>query len=151
MNIENTILTKNGLKTISSIKEMDAIKFFYETDFPNYDYWEMSGNLQILSNTIYRMNGVDFFERDVIRIKINEGNPYNCYPYKLFEKFENKDTIYFSGFDDTPTEVLTFEKIKIDNINKQPKHIHFYFEENGYVSYSEQNVLVKVNTYYRAN
>jgi hypothetical protein len=151
MNIENTILTKNGLKTISSITKNDDIKFFYDSDLPNYDYWQMTGNLQYIDPFVYKMNNIDFFERDVIRVKVNDGNPYNCWVFQLFEKFENGNTIYFSSFNNTPTEVLIFEKIKIDNINKQPKHIHFYFEESGYISYSEQNVLVKVNTYYRAN
>lgn len=151
MNIENTILTKDGLKTISSIQETESIKFFFEYGFPNYDYWEMSGNLQILSNTIYRMNDIDFFEKDVIRIRINNGNPYDCRVFELFEKFKNGDTIYFVSYDNVQREILTFERIEIENINNQPKHIHFYFEEAGYISYSEQNVLVKTNTYYRAN
>jgi hypothetical protein len=151
MNIENTILTKDGLKTISSLKDTDDIKLFFDSDFPNYDYWKMSGNIQILSNTIYRINGIDFFDKDVIRIKVNEGNPYSYWVFKLFEKFKNGDKVYFLSPDNIATEILTFEHIKIDNINKQPKHIHFYFDEDGYVSYSEQNVLVRINTYYIAN
>jgi hypothetical protein len=151
MNIENTILTKNGLKTISSITENDYIKFFYDLDLPNYDYWQTSGNLQYIHSFVYKMNNIDFFEKDVIRIKVNDGNPYNCWVFQLFEKFKNGDKIYFISADDSETEVLTFECIEIENINNQPKHIHFYFDEDGYVSYSDQNVLVKINTYYRAN
>ena len=148
MNIENTILTIDGLKKISSLKKTDSIKFFFSYNFPDYDYWEMSSNAQRSENTVYKINGIDFFERDVIRVNVNNGNAYNSWVFRLFEKFENGDKIYFSLFDDTLVEVLTFEKIKIDNINKQPKHIHFYFDDNGYISYSEIGVLVKVNSSY---
>jgi hypothetical protein len=151
MNIENTILTKDGLKTISSIQKNESIKFFFDSDLFNYDYWEMSGNLQVLSNTIYKINDIDFFERDVIRAKTNDGNPYDCWVFKLFEKFQNGDKVYFLSFDNTETQILTFEQIKIENINNQPKHIHFYFEDDGYVSYSEKNILVRANSYYYEN
>ena len=39
MNIENTILTIDGLKKISSLKKTDNIKFFFDYNFPDYDYW----------------------------------------------------------------------------------------------------------------
>jgi hypothetical protein len=111
----------------------------------------MNGNLQHIHPFVYKMNGIDFFERDVIRVKINDGNPYDYWVFELFQKFQNEDKIYFLSFDDNPTEVTSFEHIEIENINKQPKHIHFYFEDNGYISYSELGVLVRANTYYRAN
>jgi len=151
MNIQNTILTRDGLKKISSLKETDDIKFFYQLDFPDYDYWEMNGNLQHTFPSLYKMNGIDFFEKDIIRAKVNDGNPQDYWVFDLFEKFQNENKIYFLSFDDIPTEILTFEYVEIENINKQPKHIHFYFEDAGYVSYSEIGVLVKVNSYYRAN
>lgn len=150
MNIQNTILTRDGLKKISSLKQTDDIKFFYEIDFPDYIYWEMDGNLQHIHPSVYKINGIDFFERDVVRVKVNDGNPYDYWVFELFEKFKNKDKIYFLSFDNKPTEVTTFEYIEIENINKQLKHIHFYFEEDGYISYSESGVLVRVNSYYRA-
>ena len=108
----------------------------------------MIGNAQRKSDILYKINGIDFFEKDVIRANVNNGNAYNSWVFRLFERFENGDKIYFSLFDDSLVEVLTFEKIKIDNINKQPKHIHFYFEDDGYISYSEIGVLVRVNSSY---
>lgn len=149
MNIDEKILRQDGLINIWELIETDNLSVTFDISPINLQYTPFLKINRFASNDNYLINGISFFKEDCVLHKDSIKNTIHTERVsELYNLFKNGTEIFLLKSDGTFDKIETFEYYQTKNVSKYTKHVHFYFGRQMFVFYSENQYLIKTDTYY---
>lgn len=152
MNIDEKILTSNGLTNIWELAKNENILVTGNIEPIRITDKLLPNFIKHKSNHNFLVNGISFFGEDCVVHKNSNYEFINTDRIsELYNLFNNGEEISLLKSDGTFDKIKTFEYYEIENINKYIQNIHFYFGSPFFIFYSNNEYLIKTDTYYIQN
>jgi hypothetical protein len=149
MNINEKILVNNKLTNIWELIKADDVSVTYDVSPIDIKAMPFLKINTFTSNHNFLINGVSFFKEDCIVHKDSiHNNIHTDRVCELYNLFQNGVEISLLKSNGVFEKIETFEYFEIKNVTKYIQNIHFYFGKQLFLFYSENQYLIKTDTYY---